>query len=53
MLDAHPEIGWVRLRLPNIHHLEFDLTRFDMPDRKVVFHPVDEPYGDIHLTVSR
>jgi|FLYL01.1.fsa_nt_gi urate oxidase len=53
VLDAHPEIGWIRLRLPNIHHLEFDLTRFDMPDRKVVFYPVDEPYGDIHLMVSR
>lgn len=47
------EIGEIRLRLPNQHHLPFDLTRFGMPWDGTVLHPVGEPYGDIFLTVTR
>ncbi len=53
VLASHPEVGEIRLRLPNVHHLEVDLTRFAIDDRGVVFQPVDEPYGDIALTVRR
>ncbi|HEX2370093.1 MAG TPA: urate oxidase [Acidimicrobiia bacterium] len=52
-LASHPEVGEIRLRLPNVHHLEVDLTPFAIDDRGVVFQPVDKPYGDIALTVQR
>jgi urate oxidase len=53
VLEAHPEVGVVQLRLPNVHHLEVGLDRFGIEDRGAVFQPVDEPYGDIALTVRR
>lgn len=53
VLGAVSEISEISLHLPNLHHLDFDLTRFDMDDLGVVFHPVSEPYGDISLTVRR
>lgn len=53
VLDAVEEISEIRFHLPNQHHLPFDLARFDMPDRGIVFHPVSEPYGDIAFTVHR
>ena len=52
-LDAVPEIAVIRFRLPNQHHLRFDLTPFEMIDQRIVFQPVSEPYGDIGFTVSR
>lgn len=53
VLDAVPEIDEIRFRLPNQHHLPFDLSRFGMDWKGTVFHPVSEPYGDIYLTVTR
>lgn len=53
VLAAVAEISEIRLRLPNQHHLPFDLTRFGLEWEGTVFHPVSEPYGDIYLTVSR
>lgn len=53
VLAAVPEISEIRFRLPNQHHLPFDLTRFGMPWENTVFHPVSEPFGDIYLTVMR
>lgn len=53
VLDAIPEIDRIDLRLPNQHHLPFDLTRFGMDYEGTVFQPVSEPYGDIGLTVTR
>jgi urate oxidase len=53
VLAAVPEISEVSFRLPNQHHLPFDLTRFGLDWQGTVFHPVSEPYGDIHLTVTR
>jgi urate oxidase len=53
VLDAVSEISEISFRLPNQHHLPFDLTRFDMPWDHTVFHPVSEPFGDIYLTVTR
>lgn len=53
VLAAVPEITEVSFRLPNQHHLPFDLTRFGMEWKGTVFHPVSEPYGDIYLTVTR
>lgn len=53
VLDTVHEISEISFHLPNQHHLPFDLSQFDMPDRGVVFHPVSEPYGDIAFTVQR
>lgn len=53
VLAAVGEIEEIRLRLPNQHHLPFDVARFGVEDTGVVFHPVSEPYGDIRLTVRR
>lgn len=53
VLAGVSEISEVRFRMPNQHHLPYDLTRFGMEWEKTVFHPVSEPYGDIYLTVTR
>ncbi|MGH8946051.1 MAG: factor-independent urate hydroxylase [Acidimicrobiia bacterium] len=53
VVGAVAEISEISFHLPNQHHLDFDLTRFGLPDHGVVFHPVTEPYGDITLTVRR
>jgi len=53
LLGAVPEIDEVEFRLPNQHHLNYDLTRFGMEDQGIVFQPVSEPYGDIGFTVTR
>lgn len=53
VLEAVPEISAIDFRLPNQHHLPFDLTRFDHDWANTVFHPVAEPFGDIYLTVAR
>lgn len=53
VLESVGEIAEISFRLPNQHHLPFDLTRFGMEWQKSVFHPVSEPYGDIYLTVTR
>lgn len=53
VLAAVEEIEEVSLRLPNQHHLPFDLARFGMDWDNTVFHPVSEPHGDIYLTVTR
>lgn len=53
VLAAVGEIAEISFRLPNQHHLPFDLTRFGMEWEGTVFHPVSEPFGDIYLTVTR
>ncbi len=53
LIDAIPEIDQVELRLPNQHHIPFDLARFGLEYQGTVFQPVAEPYGDIALTVIR
>lgn len=52
-LSAVSEIDEISFRLPNQHHLPFDLARFGMTDKGIVLQPVSEPYGDIALTVER
>jgi urate oxidase len=53
VLDDVREISEISFELPNQHHLPFDLSRFGIEDRHIVFHPVSEPYGDIRFTVTR
>lgn len=53
VLAAVPEIAEIDFRLPNQHHLGFELGRFGVADEGTVFQPVTEPYGDIRFTVRR
>jgi urate oxidase len=53
VLTRHPVIDEISVALPNRHHLPVDLSRFGVEDRGIVFQPVDEPYGDIRVTVQR
>lgn len=53
VLEDVPEISEISFRLPNQHHLAFDLTRFGLPNDGTVFQPVSEPYGDIRFTAHR
>jgi urate oxidase len=49
----HPEVSEITVAMPNKHHLNVDLARLGLEDRGVIFQPVDEPYGDITVTVVR
>jgi urate oxidase len=53
MLDAVPEIAWVRMVLPNLHHWQVDLTPFGLENRGEVFVATTEPHGLIDATVRR
>jgi len=53
ILKAIPEVGEVRLSLPNRHHYLFDLGRFGLDNPGVVFQAGDLPYGLIEGTVRR
>ncbi|HET8739358.1 MAG TPA: urate oxidase [Acidimicrobiia bacterium] len=53
VLAVVPEISEISLRLPNQHHLPFDLTRLGVEWHDTVFQPVSAPYGDISMKVTR
>lgn len=53
VLEAHPEVEWIRLSLPNKHHLLYDLSRFGLDNPNEIFHATSEPYGLIEGTVER
>ena len=53
VLEAHPEIREIRMRLPNLHHWRFDLAPFGIDDEQVVYVATTEPHGLIEATVRR
>ena len=53
MLDAVPEVGWVRMILPNLHHWQVNLAPFGLENRGEVFVATTEPHGLIDATVRR
>ena len=52
-LERCPQLGEIRLTLPNKHHLPFDVSRFGIENRNEIFVPTDEPYGLIAATLRR
>ena len=52
-LAAVPEIARIKIRLPNVHFLPYDLRPFQLPNEGKVFVPTDEPHGTIEVEVSR
>lgn len=53
VMAAVPEISELSVRLPNQHHLPFDLARFGVEDRGIVFQVTSQPFGDIRFDVAR
>lgn len=53
VLDAHAEVGWIRFRLPNEHHVLADLSAHGLDNPGAVFVVGDRPYGVIEGTVTR
>lgn len=53
ILGRVPEIERISFTLPNLHNIEYDLTRFGGTNKKQVFHADPEPYGVFHGEVVR
>jgi urate oxidase len=53
ILERHPEVGDVRMTLPNLHHWIVDMAPFGLPNDRDIFTPTTEPYGEIEATVRR
>nr|AZL94433.1 urate oxidase [Nephromyces sp. MMRI]AZL94434.1 urate oxidase [Nephromyces sp. MMRI] len=52
-LKNHPEVDFIEMTLPNIHHFNFDLTRFGMDNKNEVLFRSDKPSGTIECTVYK
>jgi urate oxidase len=53
VLEQHPEVGQIRLSLPNRHHLPVDLSPFGLENKNEIFVATEEPYGLIEATLVR
>lgn len=53
ILERHPEVGDVRMTLPNLHHWLVDVAPFGLPNERDIFTPTSEPYGLIEALVRR
>jgi urate oxidase len=52
-LAACPEVGDIRLVLPNRHHLLVDLTPFGLDNPDQIYVATAEPYGRIEAVIAR
>lgn len=53
VLEAYPDVKEITLKMPNKHHILFNLEQFGMSNQNEVFIATDEPYGYITGTVIR
>ena len=53
VLEAHPEIDEIRMRMPNLHHWRVDLSPFGIEGQREVYVATTEPHGLIEATVRR
>lgn len=53
VLRALPDVAWVRLVLPNLHHVAVDLSPYGLENRNEIFAVPDRPFGVIEGTVTR
>ena len=53
ILEAHPSIQEVRMRLPNLHHWLVDLGPFGQRNDNEIFVATTQPHGLIEATVRR
>ncbi|MBN8825591.1 MULTISPECIES: factor-independent urate hydroxylase [unclassified Spirosoma] len=53
VLNETPEVSEISLKLPNKHHILFNLEQFGMENKNEIFIATDEPYGYITGTMTR
>lgn len=53
VLEAYPDVKEITLKMPNKHHILFNLEPFGITNQNEVFIATDEPYGYIVGTVIR
>lgn len=53
ILDRHPEVDFVEMSMPNLHHWTVDLSPFGIENDREVYVATSEPYGLIEATITR
>lgn len=53
VLKSFPDVTEITLKMPNKHHILFNLQQFGMDNNNEIFIATDEPYGYITGTLSR
>ncbi|MGA2812036.1 MAG: factor-independent urate hydroxylase [Candidatus Acidiferrum sp.] len=53
VLENAEGVADIELRMPNLHCLEVDLSRFGQDNPNEIFVPIDEPHGYIEARISR
>ena len=53
VLDEHPDVTWIRFRLPNEHHILADLSPYGLDNPNAVYLVADRPFGVIEGSVVR
>lgn len=53
VLEAHPDVTWIRFLLPNEHHILADLSAYDLDNPGVVYLVADRPFGVIEGVIAR
>jgi urate oxidase len=53
ILKKFATVGEITLKMPNKHHILFNLEQFGMDNRNEIFIATDEPYGYITGTLVR
>jgi urate oxidase len=53
VLEKYAAVKDITLKMPNKHHILFNLEQFGMDNKNEVFIATDEPYGYITGTVVR
>jgi urate oxidase len=53
ILDAEPSLDEISMTLPNLHHWQYDIGQFGLPNDFEVFVATDEPHGLIEATIRR
>lgn len=52
-LAAVPSISAIKITLPNVHFLLYNMSPFNLTNENRVFVPTDEPHGTIELQTTR
>jgi len=53
VLNTFPDIKEITLKMPNKHHIPFNLFQFGMDNNNEIFIASDDPYGYITGTITR
>jgi urate oxidase len=53
VLETIPDVEEIELRMPNLHCLLVDLSRFGQDNPNELFVPIDEPHGYIEARIRR